>query len=136
MPVTVWKWKIPTGIVLVGPGFDEPRDLDLPIYAELFSPILRRAQLRISDNQSTVYETQFGGIVAGALEEPGEETYHVMCAISESPLQKMLQRFSKRRQCPESKVSMIEEQNIENNLCGTCRREQGRDESERVMVIP
>ncbi|XP_065094366.1 uncharacterized protein LOC135714877, partial [Ochlerotatus camptorhynchus] len=130
VPVDISEWKFPSGIVLADPSFNEPREVDLLIGAELFFKILKQAQLKLSDNLPVLYETQFGWIIAGALEESEEEVVNVLCATNEDLLLKSIQRFFEQEELPEEKVLTNEEQAIEDHFCKTYRR----DEDGRFVV--
>ncbi|XP_065089199.1 uncharacterized protein LOC135710528 [Ochlerotatus camptorhynchus] len=130
VPVDISEWKFPSGIVLADPSFNEPREVDLLIGAELFFKILKQAQLKLSDNLPVLYETQFGWVIAGALEESEEEVVNVLCATNEDLLLKSIQRFFEQEELPEEKVLTNEEQAIEDHFCKTYRR----DEDGRFVV--
>ncbi|XP_062556820.1 uncharacterized protein LOC134221646 [Armigeres subalbatus] len=121
------EWKIPPGLVLADPKFNEPKDVDLLIGAELFFQILKQAQLRLSNDLPTMYETQFGWVIAGALDESEGEIVNVLCAVDEDPLLKSIQRFFEQEELPEEKEPSSEEQEIEEHFRETYRRdEEGR----------
>ncbi|XP_065085837.1 uncharacterized protein LOC135707865 [Ochlerotatus camptorhynchus] len=130
VPVDISEWKFPSGIVLADPSFNEPREVDLLIGAELFFKILKQAQLKLSDNLPVLFETQFGWVIAGALEESEEEVVNVLCATNEDLLLKSIQRFFEQEELPEEKVLTNEEQAIEDHFCKTYRR----DEDGRFVV--
>ncbi|XP_062542065.1 uncharacterized protein LOC134210058 [Armigeres subalbatus] len=127
VPVDVFEWKFPPGIVLADPSFNEPKDVDLLIGAELFFDILKSAQLKLSDELPHLYETQFGWVLAGALEESHDEVVNVMCVNNEDPLLKSVQRFFEQEELPEEKELTCEEQRIEDHFCKTYQRDgEGR----------
>ncbi|XP_058839198.1 uncharacterized protein LOC131694734 [Topomyia yanbarensis] len=130
IPINISEWKFPTGIVLADPGFNEPKEVDLMIGTELFFQILKQAQLKISDDLPTLYKTQFGWVIAGALQESNDEVVNVLCATNEDPLLESIQRFFEQEELPKEKVLTVEEEGIENLFCKTFYR----DEDGRFVV--
>ncbi|XP_055622774.1 uncharacterized protein LOC129766280 [Toxorhynchites rutilus septentrionalis] len=128
-PVDISEWNIPPGIVLADPMFNEPRDVDLLIGAELFFQILRQNQLKLAEGLPSLYETQFGWVFAGALKYE-TEAVNVLCATNEDPLLKEIQRFFVQEELFEEKMPTSEEQQIEDHFCRTYRR----DEDGRFVV--
>ncbi|XP_062535738.1 uncharacterized protein LOC134204943 [Armigeres subalbatus] len=125
--VNISEWKFPPGIVLADPSFNESKDVDLLIGAELFFLILKQAQLKISEDLPTLYETQFGWVMTGAVEESDGEVVNVLCATDEDPLLKSIQRFFEQEELPEEKFPTSEEQAIEEHFRATYHRnEEGR----------
>ncbi|XP_062538146.1 uncharacterized protein LOC134206445 [Armigeres subalbatus] len=85
------------------------------------------AQLKLSDELPQLYETQFGWVMAGALEESHDEVVNVMCVNNEDPLLKSVQRFFEQEELPEEKELTCEEQRIEDHFCKTYQRDgEGR----------
>jgi hypothetical protein len=129
-PVNIEDWNIPSGIVLADPKFNEPRDVDILIGAEMFFQLLKPAQIRIGEGQPTLYETHFGWVVAGAFEDSNNEAVAVLCATSEDPLLRSIQRFFEQEEIPEDRPVTSEDQEIEEHFCRTHRR----DEDGRFIV--
>ncbi|XP_062533633.1 uncharacterized protein LOC134202631 [Armigeres subalbatus] len=125
--VNISEWRFPPGIVLADPSFNESKDVDLLIGAELFFQILKQAQLKISEDLPTLYETQFGWVMAGAIDEVDDDVVNVLCATDEDPLLKSIQRFFEQEELPEERVLTSEEEAIEEHFRSTYHRdEQGR----------
>ncbi|XP_062704294.1 uncharacterized protein LOC134286658 [Aedes albopictus] len=124
VPVNISDWKFPAEIVLADPSFNQPRDVDLLIGAEHFFEILKQAQMKLSAELPALHETQFGWVVAGAMEDSGDEVVNVLCATNEDPLLKSIQRFFEQEELPEEKVQTSEEEAIEEHFSKTYRREE------------
>ncbi|XP_062707732.1 uncharacterized protein LOC134288065 [Aedes albopictus] len=124
VPVNISDWKFLAEIVLADPSFNQPRDVDLLIGAEHFFEILKQAQMKLSAELPALHETQFGWVVAGAMEDSGDEVVNVLYATNEDPLLKSIQRFFEQEELPEEKVQTSEEEAIEEHFSKTYRREE------------
>ncbi|XP_055622089.1 uncharacterized protein LOC129765697 [Toxorhynchites rutilus septentrionalis] len=93
VPADISEWNIPPGIVLADPKFNQPRDVDLLIGAEIFFQILKQAQLKLAEGLPSLYETEFGWVFAGALNESETEAVNVLCATNEDPLLKEIPKY-------------------------------------------
>ncbi|XP_065093649.1 uncharacterized protein LOC135714244 [Ochlerotatus camptorhynchus] len=71
--VNIDSKNIPPGILLADASFSSPGEIDMLIGAELFFQILMQGQIKMSNRLPTLYETQFGWVVAGSYEQPEED---------------------------------------------------------------
>lgn len=90
VPVSISDWKFPTGIIVADPSFNQPRDVGLLIGAVHFFKILKQAQVKFFEEVPALDNTQFRWVIAGAMDDSGDEGVNVLCATSEDPLLKSI----------------------------------------------
>lgn len=125
--VNVDSWRIPSGIVLADATFNQPQDIEMLIGAEHFFNVLKQGQIKLANHLPTLFETQFGWVVAGSYEDTEDDlpVYANLAVID--GLEACLQRFFDQEEIAEPATVTTEEERFEEHFQRTFRRnEDGR----------
>ncbi|XP_065081193.1 uncharacterized protein LOC135703798 [Ochlerotatus camptorhynchus] len=125
--VRVDSWHITSGVLLADASFNRLREVEMLIGAEHFFNILKQGQIKLADHLPTLYETQFGWVVAGSYEEMQEDSSVCVNLAVTDGLEACLQRFFDQEEIAEPTMMTSEEERFEEHFQRTYRRnEDGR----------
>lgn len=120
--VNIDSWNIPPGILLADVTFNNPSEVEMLIGADLFFKILMQGQIKMSNHLPTLYETQFGWVVAGSYENSDEDAPVCSNVATTDGLEACLQRFFNQEEVAEPSMTS-EEQRFEDHYQRTYRRD-------------
>ncbi|XP_062541352.1 uncharacterized protein LOC134209384 [Armigeres subalbatus] len=120
--VQVDAWNIPPGVILADTSFNKSREVEMLIGAEHFFNILKQGQIKLADNLPTLYETKFGWVVAGSLEETEEDSPVCANLAVTDGLEACLQRFFHQEDNTEPDNNTNEQEQFEEHFQRTYRR--------------
>ncbi|XP_062533393.1 uncharacterized protein LOC134202407 [Armigeres subalbatus] len=120
--VQVDAWNIPPGVILADTSFNKSREVEMLIGAEHFFNILKQGQIKLADNLPTLYETKFGWVVTGSLEETEENSPVCANLAVTDGLEACLQRFFHQEDNTEPDNNTNEQEQFEEHFQRTYRR--------------
>uniref|UniRef100_A0A182YRP2 DUF1758 domain-containing protein n=1 Tax=Anopheles stephensi TaxID=30069 RepID=A0A182YRP2_ANOST len=135
--VDVLQWNIPSDVVFADPGFNQRGKIDLLLGAEIFAELLEQGQLKLAPNLPKLFETKFGWIVSGKMEQktPGHTTdYNLACCnATEDKFNTSMERLVSLENLPGEKIPSEDDIACLNQYEATTRQnEDGR----YVVTLP
>lgn len=106
--VDVQPWNIPSDVMLADPEFNQLGKIDLLLGAEIFAELLDQGQLKLAPNLPKLFETKFGWIVSGRMEQNTRENtanYNLACCnVTEEKFNTAMERLVSLENLPEEKI--------------------------------
>ncbi|XP_062710566.1 uncharacterized protein LOC134288752 [Aedes albopictus] len=131
--VNIDTWNIPPGILLADAAFYCPNEIEMLIGAGLFFDVLKQGQIKLSSTLPTLYETQFGWVVAGTYDDQADDRPVCANVVVNDGLEECLKRFFDQEEIVEPAMTSTEEERFEEHFKQTYRRD---DTGRFVVQLP
>ncbi|XP_024884721.1 uncharacterized protein LOC112462887, partial [Temnothorax curvispinosus] len=126
--------RIPRGITLADPQFNQTSKIDLLIGAEIFFDLLCIGRIKVTENQPTWQKTVFGWIASGNCITGDQYMKSTVCNMSmNDQLNASLMKFWQLESCERIATRTPEERAFENHFMQTHKRDS---EGRFVVTLP
>ncbi|XP_055612527.1 uncharacterized protein LOC129759139 [Uranotaenia lowii] len=107
--INISDWKIPPGIDMADPGFQNPGSIDLILGAEVFYDLLLEGQHKLDSIGPILQNTRLGWVVSGKVPEESRVQATVSASCTEERVDELLTRFWELESCQTPSTLSLEE---------------------------